>query len=64
MAAQPAVKPQMLSAASTASQQDVIKENYEKVGEGFRLAKKKKKKVLYKEISALTFLFFDRKETL
>lgn len=44
MAAQPAVKPQMLSAASTASQQDVIKENYEKVGEGFRLAKKKKKK--------------------
>lgn len=42
MAAQPAVKPQMLSAASTASQQDVIKENYEKVGEGFRLAKKKK----------------------
>lgn len=39
MAAQPAVKPQMLSAASTASQQDVIKENYEKVGEGFRLEK-------------------------
>lgn len=43
MAAQPAVKVQMRGAASTASQQDVLKGNYQKVSEGFRFVKKKKK---------------------
>lgn len=41
MAAQPAVKPQMHSAASTASQQGGLKGNCEGVYEGFRFAEKK-----------------------
>lgn len=42
MAAQPAVKAQMHRAASTASQQDARKGNFEKICEGLRFEKKKK----------------------
>ena len=62
MAAQSAVKPQMHSAASTASQHDVIKANYEKVCKYFSFAKKKKKKKLsYKK--PVSALFFNRRDT-
>lgn len=59
MAAQPAVKAQMHRAASTASQQDARKGDFEKVCEGLRFDKKKKKEVFSKKVN-FSFILLQR----